>query len=129
MASGLSPAIPFETDSRDGIRLNKEYVDLVNQNLKMVLLTSPGERIMDMNFGVGLRRYLFDVDDESVFSEISGKIYSQVRKYLPYLEIKNIDFSSQGVGNHDVPNNTVFVTILFTIKPLNTTTTLVVPIS
>ena len=38
MAQGLSPSIPFVTDDRDGIKLNKEYIDLVNQNLKMFFM-------------------------------------------------------------------------------------------
>ena len=59
MAQGLSPAIPFVTDDRDGIKLNKEYIDLVNQNLTMLILTAPGERIMDPSFGVGMKKYIF----------------------------------------------------------------------
>ena len=119
MAEGLSPAIPFTTDSRDGIRLNKEYIDLVNQNLKMLLLTSPGERIMDPFFGVGMRRFIFEQDHPNVYSDISSRIYQQVAKYLPYLELEHVDFQSQGMGNMDIPANTLKLRIIFNIKPLN----------
>ena len=37
----------------------EELEQVVRQNIKMVLLTNPGERIFDDNFGVGLRKYLF----------------------------------------------------------------------
>ena len=129
MAQGLSPAIPFNTDPRDGIKLNKEYIDLVNQNLKMLLLTSPGERIMDPGFGVGMRRYLFDQDSPTVYAEISSKIYQQVSKYLPYIELEDIDFQSQGTGNPNIASNTVKVRIIFNIKPLNRTETLDLAVS
>ena len=63
MAQGLAPGIPFVTDSRDGIKLIKDYIDLVNQNLTMLLLTSPGERIMDPYFGVGMKQFIFEMDE------------------------------------------------------------------
>ena len=59
MSKGLSPKLPLTKDPQDGYALNKEYVELVQQNLKMILLTAPGERIMEPEFGVGLRNYLF----------------------------------------------------------------------
>ena len=31
--------------------------EAVQQNFRMLLLTSPGEYVMDVNFGVGLRNY------------------------------------------------------------------------
>jgi phage baseplate assembly protein W len=129
MAQGLSPAIPFTTDDRDGIRLNKEYIDLVNQNLTMLLLTAPGERIMDPFFGVGMRKFIFEMDHPSTYSTISAKIYKQVEKYLPYIEIEKIDFQSQGTGNNTVAANTVMIKIIFNIKPLNRRAMLEVPIT
>ena len=55
MAQGFSVAIPMQRDARDGFKMNKSYAQVVTQNLKMLLLTVPGERIMDPHFGVGGR--------------------------------------------------------------------------
>ncbi len=129
MAQGLSPAIPFLTDDRDGIKLNKEYIDLVNQNLTMLLLTAPGERIMDPNFGVGMRKFIFEMDHPSTYASISAKIHKQVTKYLPYIEIEKVDFQSQGTGNISVAPNTVMIKIIFNIKPLNRRAMLEVPVT
>ena len=57
--SGISPKLPLYIDPVDGIALNKTLKQMTRQNLKMIILTSPGERIMYPKFGVGLRRYLF----------------------------------------------------------------------
>jgi len=124
MAQGLSPSVPLLIDERDGIKLNKRYIDLVNQNLKMLLLTSPGERIMDPHFGVGMRRYIFEQDHPSIYANISAKIHKQVKKYLPYIEIEDLDFQSQGMGNIEIPANTLKLRIIFNIKPLNRTSSL-----
>jgi phage baseplate assembly protein W len=129
MAQGLSPTTPLTTDSRDGIKLNKEYIDLVNQNLKMLLLTSPGERIMDPHFGVGMRRYIFEQDHPTIYADISAKIYEQVAKYLPYIELEHLDFQSSGTGNENIANNLLKLRIIFNIKPLNRTETLDVDVS
>ena len=119
MAQGLSPSIPFETDDRDGVRLNKEYIDLVNQNLKMLLLTAPGERIMDPFFGVGLRKFLFEMDNKLTHANISARIHKQVERYLPYIDIEAITFDSFGTGNTEMAANTVMIKLIFNIKPLN----------
>jgi len=129
MAEGLSPVAPLTVDSKDGIKLNKTYHDLVVQNLKMLLLTSPGERIMIPDFGCGIRRFLFEQDHSSTYATISGIIYNQAGRWLPYLEILDIQFASQGLGNDTVPANTIQIKIIFNIKPLNRQSELEVSVS
>ena len=65
----------------------------IKQNLKMLILTNPGERVMDPNFGVGIRRYLFEVVSDEVYAEIDSKIKQQVSLYLPYLKITRVQFA------------------------------------
>ena len=67
--------------------------DNIKQNLKMLILTNPGERVMDPNFGVGIRRYLFEVVSDEVYAEIDSKIKQQVSLYLPYLKITRVQFA------------------------------------
>ena len=57
-------------------------------NLINVLLTEAGERIMEPNFGVGLKNLLFEqnIDEEG----LKDKINQQVSFYIPEIEITNI---------------------------------------
>lgn len=72
----------------------------IKQNLKMLLLTSPGERVMNPNFGVGVNQYLFEmVEDQSVYADIDSKIREQISLYMPYLKIQRIDFVAQNNKN------------------------------
>ena len=58
---GISPKVPLVYDSTDGpYQLNKNLKQTFSQNLKMLILTMPGERIMVPNFGVGLQGFLFE---------------------------------------------------------------------
>ena len=93
--SGISPKLPLYTDPVDGIALNKTLKQMTRQNLKMIILTSPGERIMHPKFGVGLRRYLFMNNTQSTLSDMSRKIEQQVRTYLPSVKIRSIKFLSE----------------------------------
>ena len=93
--SGISPKLPLYIDPVDGIALNKTLKQMTRQNLKMIILTSPGERIMHPKFGVGLRRYLFMNNTQSTLSDISRKIEQQVRTYLPTVRIRSIKFLSE----------------------------------
>lgn len=129
MAQGFSVSAPLRKDARDGWEMNKTYKQLVTQNLKMLLFTVPGERIMDLNFGVGLKMYLFEQDHPITHSNISAKIYKQVALYLPYLRIDDVQFKSQGAGYPDHPANRIDIKVHYTIKPLSRSGTLDVVVS
>ena len=118
--AGISPKLPLMPGSTNGYQLNQTYVDSVKQNLTGLLLTIPGERIMDPDFGVGVRTYLFEIDNEGIRSELSGKIMEQVSIYLPWLEVVDISFSSQLEDPNTDPNY-LFMSITYIITPLDFT--------
>ena len=56
---GLAARLPLLISESEGpYDLLQTIKQVAAQNLKMVIFTAPGERIMDINFGVGIRRYL-----------------------------------------------------------------------
>ena len=98
MSRGLSPKLPLQKDPADGYALNKDYIDLVKQNLKMLLLTSPGERIMHIDYGVGIRRMLFE-SRSTVVRLLNTRIRSQVKTYMPYITITALEIHTEDEGN------------------------------
>ena len=51
MAEGLSVALPLEVNPNDGAYgVHKDLQSVARQSLKMLILTSPGERIMAPDF-------------------------------------------------------------------------------
>ena len=88
---GISVSLPLTYDSVDGpYELNKNLRDVVKQNLKNLVLTSPGERVMLPDFGVGARRFLFEPNTGLVFSDLKSRITSQVTKYLPFIQLEDL---------------------------------------
>jgi phage baseplate assembly protein W len=78
-----------------------EPADLVRQNLINLLLTSPGERMMEPEFGVGIKRYLFEMNVANTRSLIDGAIRGQIKRYMPFVSIKEILFNTPD----DAPNS------------------------
>ena len=101
-------------DEINGYALNQNFKEVARQNLKMVILTSPGERIMIPEFGVGIRNYLFENVNTSTFNTIRQRIINQVASYLPYITIRNIEFTSErndGISGVEPSSNSNYVNI------------------
>lgn len=113
---GFSVKLPLTYDkSEDGpYVLNKSLIESVKQNLKMLILTNPGERIMDSNFGVGLSRLLFEQDTEELREQLQERIGSQIAKYLNYINVQEINISP--VDSNE--ENTIFINIRYSIPSL-----------
>ena len=126
---GLSVALPLTIDPTFGpYGLNTTYEDLAIQNLKMLLLTNPGERIMHPNFGVGLRSYLFEQNSPLTFGDIEKDIKKQSAKYLPYIGVDRIHFSTSEASS-DMDPNFMGITVYFTILPLQVSTFLQISVN
>tara|TARA_Y100000034_G_C6769901_1_gene343424 strand:+ start:290 stop:682 length:393 start_codon:yes stop_codon:yes gene_type:complete len=124
MASGLAPKLPLTVGSIDGpYRLIQSHVELVRQNFKMLMLTNPGERMMNPDYGVGLKHYLFELNDGSTYADINQKIVEQTRQYMSFVQINKIDFGTPENSPELFPHS-LSITIEFTIVPLQRSTTL-----
>ena len=87
--AGISPKLPLSL-SEDGYRLTKTISEAISQDFKNLVLTSPGERVMDPEFGVGIKNYLFEQPSQSLYSAIRTRIESQTEKYLPFVLVEDI---------------------------------------
>lgn len=123
MSKGLSPKLPLTKDPSDGYALNKDYSEMIIQNLKMLLLTAPGERMMEPSFGVGLRNYLFENNASSTYDTIEVKIKEQVAFYMPFVEVDSIDFNPMYVAS-GTNENGLSLKMRFRIVPLDIFTSL-----
>lgn len=93
---GFGAKLPLARSDVDGnYELIKDLKTMSRQNLKMLILTSPGERMMNPKFGVGIRKYLFENKTEFTKQQIANKIVEQANKYLPYITITSITYPEQ----------------------------------
>lgn len=74
----------------------EEEKEFVKQSVKNVLLTNPGERVMLPNFGVGLKRYLFENPDaKNLPSMIEAQVALQFENYLPSVSLSRVEVAVQ----------------------------------
>ena len=115
MAVGYAPSLPLSIDAEDGAYLLiKNSKKLIQQNFKMLLLTAPGERIMEPNYGVGLRRYLFEPDTFEIKRELYDTIVQQARRYIPAIKIVRMVMLTSD-DKRDIPDNSLQLRIIYTI--------------
>ena len=96
-------------------------------------MTNPGERMMDPDFGVGIRQYLFELEDYGTQTEISSKIRQQVGKYLSAVKILDIRFTLGSSYKQDAvsiaESNSLYMHLLYKISSSDTPSVLSLPIS
>lgn len=113
MNNAVGPALPLILDKKNGFLMHDNYIDEIKQNVRILFLTNPGERVRDPLFGVGLKRYLFEnVRAGSLKKEIQLEGIKQAKKYLPFIVINSID-----VFESDEQENTIQIHIDYFIQP------------
>ena len=84
----------------------------LKSNLKNLLLTKKGERVLQPNFGSGLQSLLFEPIDETFETRVADTITESVSQWLPYITIEDI-FIDISDSNKD--RNKVGVDIKFKV--------------
>ncbi len=116
---GISPKVPLVYDKIDGpYRLNKDILSMIRQNFKNLVMTNPGERIMEPDFGVGLHGILFEHMTGDLFGDVVSKIKEQVGIYIPAININSIDFITSDEDQALSPN-AVQIVISYNVTPIN----------
>ena len=130
MSSGFAAKLPLTFSNNFGpYELITNYENLARQNLKMLVLTNPGERMMIPEFGVGMYTFLFEPDTPVLYNSLEARVKSQTKKYLPYVAIQDVQFRSFDNSSEFDANRALKVTVNYIIKPLNTSDVLTVSVS
>jgi phage baseplate assembly protein W len=108
----FGPKFPLSAGTRDTFELYDDIKQQINFYLKNLILTSPGENISDPNYGVGLRRFLFEQNVESTRQLIASSISTQISTYLPYLTVADIQV---GATAKEIDSNTMVIKIIYSI--------------
>jgi phage baseplate assembly protein W len=119
MARELPRIIPVDINKRQAIGVKLPFdspsvftstfttKEQVKSNLINLLLTYPGERVLNPQFGVGLRNYLFEPDiDEDLLTDI---IRRQIFIHVPYVSLNQLTVEN------DVDKNSSYITITYSL--------------
>ena len=105
VAIGLD--LPFNANGV--FRSTYQSKDAVKVNLVNYLLTNPGERIANPEFGAGLRNFVFDQIADENLEFLEDKISEDIENNIPNINLQNVTVS----GTPDL--NTVIIGIQYSI--------------
>lgn len=95
-------------------------LDLLLQDIQLLLLTNPGERVMNPQYGCGLRTKIWENIDK-VATDGANEIQAALRKFEPRITVTAVN--SQINRNTDL----VLFQIKFIVNATNTQANLVFP--
>jgi phage baseplate assembly protein W len=97
------------------------------ENLKNLLLTTPGERIENVTFGCALMNIIFEQSTDQTKGQLENIISDAVSYWLPYIDIDEIDIVT-AADNPD-SNHLISIKIVFFVTGTIETQTLSIQIS
>ena len=122
MSIGFTLPFTRSSGSIGYFQATTEEVDAVRQNLKSLLLTNWGERVMQYYFGCNLIEFLFtNQRDEELKAKIADRIIDQVSRWMPFLtiDVLTIQFSTE---DPSILDNQIRVNLGFRISSRPTVT-------
>ena len=92
--------LPFARSRTGLFGLTETTLEQAGHNIKNLLLTSKGERVMQPDFGSDLRSLLFEQADDNINNDIKEAISDAMSNWLPYINISNVNV----IENETNPN-------------------------
>lgn len=96
--------------------------DDIRESLRILLSTSPGERVMYPEYGCGLRAMVFGNIDSSTITGIKDLIESAVLFFEPRITLDNIE-----VDTGELYQGILRISLEYTIRTTNTRSNMVYP--
>lgn len=87
MPIGITFPISQSTGSLGFLEPTNDIISAIESNVRSLLVTNWGERVMHYDFGCNLIEFLFEPKTKSVRGAIADRIKSQLAKWLPYLQL------------------------------------------
>ena len=94
--------LPFNRDKSGLFGRTQTTLEQAGSNIKNLLLTAKGERVMQPDFGSRLRDLLFEQYTEDLEERIAEEIQEAMSTWLPYITISSVDI----IQDETNPNQT-----------------------
>ena len=89
----------------------------VKNNVRSLLLTERGERLMQPTLGLSLKRLVFEPIVPGLLDMIKQEISDTFKKWLPFVVIRNLDVSvNQGGDDGELMGNTIIIKVDFAME-------------
>ncbi|MCJ7712599.1 MAG: GPW/gp25 family protein [Chloroflexi bacterium] len=118
---GRGWAFPLRTDSTGGIALVSRERE-IEEAIRLILGTSPGERPMRPEFGCRISEYVFASADGGIASNIAAEVKASLRRWEPRIDVEDV------IVSFDARDASVlYIDIRYAIRRTNDRRNLVFP--
>lgn len=83
-------AFPFKINPSTGGVLTADGSDKIKANIKQLLLTGIGERVMRRKYGGGIRQLLHDANNDTLRALVQHQIATAIGQHEPRVQVKEI---------------------------------------
>jgi phage baseplate assembly protein W len=89
IGSGIS--FPLQSDQR-GVLALAHGVNDIEQAIRLILGTAPGERPMRPEFGCAVHDFVFDTIDAEMVGRVEAAVHQALTRWEPRIEVVALDF-------------------------------------
>ena len=118
---GAGWAFPVRTDATGRIALSREGRE-IEEAIRLILATSPGERPMRPEFGCRIHEYVFGSADGATANAIAGEVKEALRRWEARIEVDDVVVTIDGADT-----TTLYIDVRYVIKATNDRRNLVFP--
>lgn len=108
-----------------GFLYTQSGTNQIKSDMLVLLLTNPGERVMNPTFGTPLRKLIFEPNDAGLQKVAKNMIINSIKKWEPRVAIQNITVTSKvdktslsKDDNRQEVDHILFIRIIF-VDPQN----------
>lgn len=94
----------------------------IEQSLRIILCTTPGERVMRESFGCDLSRFLFEEIDQRLLTKLQRLVSDAILEYEPRIKLDGVSITQD-----DATAGLLSIRLTYTIRGTNSRFNLVFP--
>ncbi len=89
---------PFPVRPSSGALSPSRYEQSIEEAITVILQTTPGERVMEPGFGVGLRSFVFASNSATNHRLIENEVVAALRDFEPRIKVESVRASQSPEG-------------------------------
>lgn len=118
---GRGWAFPVGTESDGRIAMAEAETD-IEQSIRLILSTAPGERVMRPDFGCGIHEYVFAAIDTTTLTLLATDVEDALTRWEPRIEVLDVD-----AGMADSATGRLEIELRYRVRRTNNEFNLVYP--
>ena len=119
---GRGWAWPVQLDPRTGLVASVAYEEDIRQSMRIILETSPGERVMRPNFGCGIHDLVFEAMDSTTIQRIRSTVEEALRRCEARIDVLSVEVDESATSE-----GKLLVEIEYRVRKTNQVGNLVFP--